>query len=201
MKNILMLCVFLLMGTSAMSRDTTESQAPSAEEDIRRLEREWLDAGLNRDAAAMERIVARDFTITFGDGTIRDKAEIMRRLRLGTKNPDEYEWTEDSQVRIYGDAAVITGRFLYRSKDTVGESRYTDTYIKRARRWQVVASHLSSGVQQEAKSGAKKDQVSDQKAIESAISEFVNAYNAGDIARVLAYYGDDLVKIRHGSPA
>jgi ketosteroid isomerase-like protein len=43
--------------------------------------------------------------------------------------------------------------------------------------------------------------MSDQKAIESAISEFAKAYNAGDIAKVLSYYGDDLIKIRNGAPA
>ena len=42
--------------------------------------------------------------------------------------------------------------------------------------------------------------MSDQKAIESAIVEFVEAYNAGDLARVLAYYADDLIKIRQGAP-
>src|SRR6266550_1735619 len=42
--------------------------------------------------------------------------------------------------------------------------------------------------------------MSDQKAIEAAISEFVKAYNTGDITRVLAYYGDDLIKIRNGAP-
>jgi ketosteroid isomerase-like protein len=42
--------------------------------------------------------------------------------------------------------------------------------------------------------------MSDQKAIELGISEFVRAYNAGDIAKVLSYYGDDLIKIRNGAP-
>ena len=42
--------------------------------------------------------------------------------------------------------------------------------------------------------------MNDQKAIESAISEFVEAYNAGDITRVLAYYADDLIKLRNGAP-
>ncbi|HSB09993.1 MAG TPA: DUF4440 domain-containing protein [Blastocatellia bacterium] len=43
--------------------------------------------------------------------------------------------------------------------------------------------------------------MSDQKAIESAIAEFVKAYNAGDIDGVLAYYADDLIKIRNGAAA
>lgn len=43
--------------------------------------------------------------------------------------------------------------------------------------------------------------MSDQKAIEAAIAEFVKAYNAGDLNRVLDYYTDDLIKIRQGAPA
>jgi len=48
-------------------------------------------------------------------------------------------------------------------------------------------------------SDRKEDQVSDQKAIEAAISEFITAYNAGDIDTVLNYYGEDLIKVRNGA--
>ena len=41
--------------------------------------------------------------------------------------------------------------------------------------------------------------MNDEKAIESEIAEFASAYNAGDLARVLAYYGDDLIKVRNGA--
>lgn len=41
--------------------------------------------------------------------------------------------------------------------------------------------------------------MSEPQAIAATISEFVNAYNAGDLDRVLAYYGDDLVKVRQGA--
>jgi uncharacterized protein (TIGR02246 family) len=44
------------------------------------------------------------------------------------------------------------------------------------------------------------DKMSDQKAIEAAIAQFAIAYNAGDLERVLAYYGDDLIKVRQGAP-
>jgi ketosteroid isomerase-like protein len=35
--------------------------------------------------------------------------------------------------------------------------------------------------------------------IARAIDGFINAYNAGDLEAVLAYYGDDLIKLRHGA--
>jgi len=39
----------------------------------------------------------------------------------------------------------------------------------------------------------------DREQIEQAIRDFVEAYNAGDLARLLAYYTDDLVKLRAGA--
>ena len=150
MRNLFILATLLLLGIAGANSQTKGirgEQNAGAERELRRLEREWLDAYLNKDIAEMERIVADDFTITYSDGSVRDKAETIRGLSLGRKNPNEYHWTEDSKVRIYGDTAIITGIFVYRTrsdaKETVSKSRYTDTYIKRNGRWQVVASHLS----------------------------------------------------------
>ena len=42
--------------------------------------------------------------------------------------------------------------------------------------------------------------MTDDTAIKSAISEFVNAYNSGNIDKVLEYYTHDLVKVRNGAP-
>jgi uncharacterized protein (TIGR02246 family) len=43
--------------------------------------------------------------------------------------------------------------------------------------------------------------MSDEKAIEGAIAEFVRAYNSGNLEGVLAYYSEDLIKVRQGGPA
>ena len=40
--------------------------------------------------------------------------------------------------------------------------------------------------------------MNDREEIESSIKEFIEAYNSQDLAKVLAYYSDDLVKIRNG---
>src|SRR5215813_12175281 len=41
----------------------------------------------------------------------------------------------------------------------------------------------------------------DREMITAAIDDFITAYNSGDLARVLAYYSDDLIKSRHGAAA
>jgi ketosteroid isomerase-like protein len=59
--------------------------------------------------------------------------------------------SDDMKVRIYGDAAVVTGRNTTKEtlngKDTSGQERWTDTWIKKAGRWQCVATHSSNIVQ------------------------------------------------------
>jgi len=43
--------------------------------------------------------------------------------------------------------------------------------------------------------------LNEEKTIEASISEFIRVYNAGDLEGVLAYYSDDLIKVRQGGPA
>lgn len=53
----------------------------------------------------------------------------------------------EMKVRVYGDAAVVTGRSTvketYKGKDFSGQYRWTDTWIKIAGGWQCVAGHSS----------------------------------------------------------
>ena len=54
---------------------------------------------------------------------------------------------DDMKVRVYGNAAVVTGRYTvkeqFKGTDLSGPYRFTDTFIKRAGRWQCVATHSS----------------------------------------------------------
>ena len=53
--------------------------------------------------------------------------------------------TEDVQSRVEGETVVLSGRFILRSAQdgqTRMQARYTDRYVKRNGRWQVVASQM-----------------------------------------------------------
>lgn len=134
------LALSLFLAAAAFAAD------PIAE--VRALEREWLDAYEKRDAEAMKRIVADDFTIYFGDGDMQTKADIVAMMERGKGKPAPSFTTEDVKARAYGDTVVIlTGRVvtqMQRADGTKSRSadRYTDTYVRRDGRWQVVASHL-----------------------------------------------------------
>jgi ketosteroid isomerase-like protein len=56
--------------------------------------------------------------------------------------------TENVQSRVYGDTVIVMGTVVSEWKQgdklMTDRSRYTDTYVRRGGRWQVVASHLSN---------------------------------------------------------
>jgi uncharacterized protein (TIGR02246 family) len=144
------LCVLVAAFGAAQS---AESSAPSpAERAVRALERSWLDAYEQLDTLAMARIVGDDFLITFPDGSTQTKPHIIASLRaaLGRPTPPATRFrTEEVAARTYGGHTVVLSGVVVTigqrdGKTTEERSRYTDTYVKRGSRWQVVASHLSN---------------------------------------------------------
>jgi ketosteroid isomerase-like protein len=121
----------------------------NGEEQVRKLEREWLDAYEQRDVPAMERILAHDFVITHPDGQTQTKAQVLEGLKMREKSaaPPSKFATEAVEARIEGDSIVLTGRLVQKS-ERGGELKtmqfsYTDTYTRRNGRWQVIASRLT----------------------------------------------------------
>jgi uncharacterized protein (TIGR02246 family) len=118
---------------------------------VRKLERAWLDAYEQHDEKAMQAIVADDFMITFPNGSIQTKPQVIAMIKQprSTSAPAVKFHTEDLKARAYGDTVILTGRVVMeyqRDGQTTSkeEQRYTDSYVKRNGRWQVVASHLSN---------------------------------------------------------
>lgn len=127
---------------------TVHAQDPASE--VQKLERQWLDAYERLDDKAMDTIVADDFTITFPDGRMQNKAQVIASLkpRPGAAPTTTKFQTEKVQAKVYGDTVILIGVVIsewFREGTSAGKSTmsYTDTYVKRNGKWQVVASHLS----------------------------------------------------------
>jgi ketosteroid isomerase-like protein len=137
----ILLFIFLISGYAA---------ARNSAQEVLKLERAWLDAYEQRDAKAMNEIVAEDFTITFPDGSMQTKPQLIDLLSAERKsnNPPLKFYTEDVLARAYGDTVIVIGRVItewqQNGKTMKEQNRYTDTYVRRGNRWQVVASHLSN---------------------------------------------------------
>lgn len=126
------------------------SPTAAAEQELKKLEDDWAQAVVKRDVAFVDRILADEFAATDPEGVVWNKAHALASLRSG-----EYVATsmvnDAIQVRLYGDVAVVTGlgteKSQFKGKDSSGQSRWTDTLIKRDGRWQCVAGHASKVAQ------------------------------------------------------
>ena len=118
-------------------------QQSKAEQELIQIERDWCAAVMKKDAAALARILADDYTSVGSRGITSTKADELANL----KGADSTGNCVDSnlKVRIYGDAAVVTG-LATRSGTYKGvafkdrQFLWTDTFIRKDGRWQCVAS-------------------------------------------------------------
>lgn len=143
--------VIIITGIAFDASAQTKTALSPGEQEVRKLERAWLDAYEKKDSQAMDAIVADDFTITFTDGSMQTKPQIMDSIKRPGASSSKF-LTENVQSRIYGDTVILIGTVISEWKQNgtpmTDRSRYTDTYVKRNGRWQVVASHLSNAPKQ-----------------------------------------------------
>jgi ketosteroid isomerase-like protein len=128
-------------------RPTQQFPSPLVEQELVKMENEWARAWQLPDPAALENIVADDFTLigSSSKGEVVNKRQYIDST-LKLVRGDGYSF-ERMNVRIYGDTAVINAQFQQRAtfagRDWSGEFLLTDVWVKRNGRWQVVARHSS----------------------------------------------------------
>lgn len=125
----------------------TAVAAPPAELEIRAMEKQWNEARVKADVATLDRILAPDWTVTHGDGTINTKAEYLADLKSGDRRFSADVKEDELSVRIYGDTAVAAGlsdsKVTYKGKPSGGPLRFTRIYVKRDGRWVMIVSHAT----------------------------------------------------------
>jgi ketosteroid isomerase-like protein len=117
--------------------------APSIEQALIQMEKDWTEAGIKKDAATMDRILADDWVAFAFDGKTLTKAEAIADLKSGASTSQSVTLGE-MKVRVFGDTAVVTGsdteKSTYKGKDSSGHYVWTDVFVKRNGKWQAAAS-------------------------------------------------------------
>jgi ketosteroid isomerase-like protein len=125
-----------------------QTQIESVEQELIKLENDLNDATVKHDGAFFDKILANDYMSTDFDGNVGTKPEFLEWL-TSKDYAISSSITDDLKVRIYGSAAVVTGRTttvneLYNGKDLSGQYRWTDMWVKdNLGRWRCVATHVS----------------------------------------------------------
>ena len=115
----------------------------SAANELIRLEEAWGRALSARDTTFFRQTLGDDFVGT-GGAEVRTKAMVIRELAggLGTVPVPRLEQT---QVRLFGDVAIVSGLAAYGGSDgtPASRTRFTEVWVKRAGRWQAVHGHYN----------------------------------------------------------
>lgn len=137
--------VFAQTKTSGASQGKGRSlQTAGVEAQLKRLEREWFNAVVKGDAETLKRILADDFAALNNDGEFINKSRMAELSQAGLVKLDEIR-TDEFNLRLYGNTAVVTGRATYiRDQKPLGQSSHIETWVKRADpagrlRWQAVS--------------------------------------------------------------
>ncbi len=145
----------LILASSLVVILSAHGQAPAvgasdeqATQELIQLERGWVAASVKRDRPWLERFFADEVVTTHPtSGTVKDKAREIADTVDPKMATDSIELGE-MHARVIGDVAVVTGT----SSETGGGGHlidrhrvylFTDTFLRRDGRWQLIASHSS----------------------------------------------------------
>jgi ketosteroid isomerase-like protein len=116
---------------------------------IRKLDNERIQAQIHADAAALKRIYADDFIGVGPSGAVRTKPQVISDFTSGDLRFESIT-TDEVRVRVYGNAAVETGRSTMdwqdKGKAFPHDTRFTRVWVKEHGSWRLVANHYSSNV-------------------------------------------------------
>ena len=132
-------------GLSACGSADT-SGAADAERELREANARYDRAIVARDRAALEELLADDYSLVTAEAQQRDRAGTLAQLTSGDTSIAS-EGSRDVSIRWLGDHALVTGRF--RARVTTGghsfpvDERYSSVWSRQDGRWRLRHEHAS----------------------------------------------------------
>jgi ketosteroid isomerase-like protein len=130
-----------------MSRELQGDRTPTGDrETLIALAHDWDGAMLRNDADEIGRYMAEDWMIIGTDGRIADRKTFLGLIASGTLTHDAME-SQDIEVRVYGDAAVLVARGVssgrYQGHLFREYERQSNVFVRSEGQWRCVLTHLS----------------------------------------------------------
>jgi len=145
----LLLTVFGVSGVFGQSKSEVK-----VIDDLKKMDRQWIiEAYSTKDLSDFDRIVGDDFMITGANGKMLNKAEKRASVAADyteTWSPGAIFKIDEAShmVRIFEDTAISTGfiieNYMWKTFKINGHVHFTNVYLKRHGKWQVVAAHFTN---------------------------------------------------------
>lgn len=136
----MMAAAALALTLPACMVDTPAQSTAEIDAQLNQAEQQWAALAMRRDDALLERIIADDFSGQSDDGSVRNKAE---EIAYWASQPGTFAAITPARMTFhhYGDVVIGQGRQTLTQKDgTRLNIVWTDTWLLRDGRWQVISS-------------------------------------------------------------
>jgi ketosteroid isomerase-like protein len=142
---ILLLATLMIVPavTCAQAKGSTASAQDSDSARVLSLETLWNQAEVDKDASALNHLLAENFTFVDVDGSLKYKTEFLDSI----KHPPEHIETignESLEARVHQDTVIVIGTYHERGtlngKGYYHHGRFTDTWVRQGSNWMCIAS-------------------------------------------------------------
>jgi len=138
MKRFLVVTVLsVAMALLASGQVTNKKSSSNAEEEIMKIEDQWVQSRATKDPTMTKDLLSDDFLGATMAGQAMNKQQQIDAVTAGTLFAGKAEMT-DRKVRIYRDTAVSTG--VVTGVVGADKSRYIRVFVKRNNKWRLVAA-------------------------------------------------------------
>jgi ketosteroid isomerase-like protein len=138
--------VCVLLGIAGVGPAASAANRQDDQKTLATLDADYQKAVEQNDTKTMARILADDFILVEGDGTVSTKADLLKDAASGET---KYEHQVDSErtIRVWGDTAVVTAKLWAKGLEDGKQVDYymwfSDTYIRKPAGWSYVFGQAS----------------------------------------------------------
>jgi ketosteroid isomerase-like protein len=118
-----------------------ERSGPAVEE-VLGAEREWALAHLRLDVRALDRLMAPEYIQIDDRGGVVSREQVLASFESGERSWEEAR-SDEHDVRVYGNTAVVVGRWRARGANAGQHfdyaARYVSVWVERGGGWRMVS--------------------------------------------------------------
>ncbi|MGH9355220.1 MAG: nuclear transport factor 2 family protein, partial [Terriglobia bacterium] len=114
--------VALMAVSSIALGQTSTDQSGSGVEQLKQLDRAWLNAEKNDDVAYCEKFFAPSYVLVLASGKMYTKDEWLAVLRSPNRSHYDVLANDDIQVHLFGNVAILTDHTTVKGRDSKGQS-------------------------------------------------------------------------------
>jgi len=146
--NFLAFATLALIALAAVAHAGSGGSAADDEKAVAALDTEYQAAVERNDADTMDRILADDFVLVVGNGSVYNKTDLLKEARDRHIAYEQQKEIDNSQkVRVWGDTAVVTAKLWIKgTRDGKSFERklwFSDTYVRTKNGWKYVFGQAS----------------------------------------------------------